>query len=92
MPSVVEDFAFIAQRANEIRVARAHEWGISPLGSTEQRPPAEQPAAAPTGTAGFRYARGFEHLANQSPQIDDRGCCLSAAQERSRLYRDCLGA
>ena len=66
MPSVIEDFAFIAQRAHEIRMARYHELGVS-----DPNPPAAPQAITEqtvTG-GGFRYAPGFEHLAG--PLSDD---------------------
>jgi hypothetical protein len=66
MPSVIEDFAFIAKRAQEIRIARYHELGVSD--PTPANPPQTVPEQAVTG-AGFRYAPGFEHLA--VPQPDD---------------------
>ncbi len=60
MPSVVDDFAFIAKRVHEIRAARYQELGVSPPSPPD--PP--QPAAKQTATiGGFRYAPGFEHLA-----------------------------
>jgi hypothetical protein len=64
MPSVIEDFAFIAKRAQEIRVARYHELGVS-----DPIPPAA-PQTVPNQAVtdgGFRYAPGFEHLAAALP-------------------------
>jgi hypothetical protein len=64
MPSVIEDFAFIARRAHEIRMARYHELGVS-----DPNPPVAPQAVteqAVTG-GGFRYAPGFEHLAVPLP-------------------------
>ena len=57
MPSVIEDFAFIAKRAQEIRIARYHELGVSD--PTPANPPQTVPEQAVTG-AGFRYAPGFD--------------------------------
>jgi hypothetical protein len=61
MPSVVDDFAFIAKRVREIRAARYEELGV-----TSPNPPdPPQPVARETATVGgFRYAPGFEHLAD----------------------------
>jgi len=64
MPSVVDDFAFIAKRVHEIRAARYQELGVSsPSPPDPPRPIAEQ---SPAG-GGFRYAPGFEHLAEPPP-------------------------
>ncbi len=66
MPSVVDDFTFIAKRAQEIRVARYHELGVC-----DPNPPSVPqvvPEQAVT-SEGFRYAPGFEHLA--APLPDD---------------------
>ena len=81
MPSVVEDFAFIAKRAHEIRAARYHELGVSPPSSPQPPPhPVEETTlAAQASAGGFRYAPGFEHLAHPQP-IDD-GCGLSTRQD-----------
>jgi hypothetical protein len=77
MPSVVEDFAFIAKRAQEISAARYQELGVSPPNSPEL--PAVSPKSAarqstPTQSCsgGFRYAPGFEHLAG-APLADHAG-------------------
>jgi hypothetical protein len=73
MPSVVEDFAFIAKRAQEIRAARYQELGVSPPGSAEPpRDPARLSAAAQSDCGGFRYAPGFEYLA-EAPRDDRDG-------------------
>jgi hypothetical protein len=73
MRSIIEDFAFIARRAHEIRMARYQELGVCPPRSPESPPPpAEEKAPPQGGTGGFRYAPGFEHLAQRSP-IDDTG-------------------
>jgi hypothetical protein len=64
MPSIVDDFAFIAKRVQEIRAARYLELGVS-----SPNPP-EPPPRVATDTAtggGFRYAPGFEHLADSPP-------------------------
>jgi hypothetical protein len=66
MPSVIEDFAFIAKRAQEIRIARYHELAVSD--PTPAHPLQTVPEQEVT-VAGFRYAPGFEHLA--APQPDD---------------------
>ena len=72
MASVVEDFAFIAKRAHEIKAARYSELGVSPPSSCEQpQELATQPSPAQSHCGGFRYAPGFEHLAE--PQPDDAG-------------------
>jgi hypothetical protein len=63
MPSAVEDFAFIAKRAAEIRAARYQELGVSPPTSAKTSPPPPQAVSAPEENGGFRYAPGFEHLA-----------------------------
>ena len=78
MPSVIEDFDFIAKRASEIRMARYHELGVSPpTAPAQSQPPTQQAAPAPKCCDGFRYAPGFECLAEESPpQIDDGGCCF----------------
>ena len=71
MPSLIEDFAFIAKRAQEIRVARYQELGVSapkPPAPPQTVPQQTAPQQAVTGE-GFRYAPGFEHLA--VPQPDD---------------------
>ena len=69
MPSLIEDFAFIAKRAQEIRIARYQELGVSPPNS----PDTPQPVAKETATSGgFRYAPGFEYLA-ESPRPDEIG-------------------
>jgi hypothetical protein len=77
MPSVIEDFEFIAKRASEIRAARYHELGVSPPPSLPQeQPPPEETATAPKCCDGFRYAPGFERLAGTSSrQTDDWDCC-----------------
>lgn len=73
MPSVIEDFDFIAKRAHEIRMARYHELGVSPPAVPTQRKPATQPAApSPKCCDGFRYAPGFEHLAGEAHPSDRR--------------------
>ncbi len=64
MPSVVDDFAFIAKRVQEIRAARYQELGVS----SPVQPDPPQPVAKQTATgSGFRYAPGFEHLAESPP-------------------------
>ena len=63
MPSVIEDFAFIAKRAQEIRVARYQELGVSAPNPPAPQTVTQQTAAKQTVTDGFRYAPGFEHLA-----------------------------
>ena len=74
MPSVIEDFDFIAKRASEIRMARYHELGVSPPAAAAQQQPATQQAApAPKCCDGFRYAPGFEHLVGESPPQTDDG-------------------
>ncbi len=79
MPSIVEEFEFIARRANEIRAARYHELGVSPPESAgRSRPPIEQAARSPDHRGGFRYAPGFEHLAEAPPSPDEWDCCLSS--------------
>jgi len=67
MPSLIEDFEYIAQRAREIRAARYRELGVTPPVQSEQ--PAEVPEgqATPQFCDGFRYAPGFEHLAHAAP-------------------------
>jgi hypothetical protein len=69
MPSLIEDYAYIAQRAREIRAARYRELGVSPPGPPPGQPAAEVPESpdAPTCCDGFRYASGFEHLAHTAP-------------------------
>jgi hypothetical protein len=68
MPSVVEDFAFIAKRAQEIRAARYQELGVSPPNSPEPpRDATRQPATTQSRCGGFRYAPGFEYLAEAHP-------------------------
>ena len=64
MPSVVEDFACIAKRAQEIRVARYVELGVSD--PNPPKPPQTVAKQEVTG-GGFRYAPGFEHLATPAP-------------------------
>jgi hypothetical protein len=60
MPSVIDDFAFIAKRAQEIRAARYQELGVS----SPNPPDPPQSVVSETATnSGFRYAPGFEHLA-----------------------------
>jgi hypothetical protein len=66
MPSCVEDFAFIAQRVNEIRAARFRELCISPPAAEQPQPMSDQPAAAAAGSGGFKYAPGFEYLGGNS--------------------------
>jgi hypothetical protein len=78
MPSLVDDFDFIARRASEIRAAHYQELGVSPPGSPQSQPPAQQDAPAPKCSDGFRYAPGFEHLDGKSSPIDDWGCCFPA--------------
>jgi hypothetical protein len=79
MPSVIEDFDFIAKRASEIRAARYHELGVSPPGSAARpQPPAQQDASAPKCCDGFRYAPGFEHLSGKPAPVDDWDCCFPA--------------
>ena len=64
MPSAVEDFAFIAKRAAEIRAARNHELGVSPPMPVEEIPASTQaPASDTPRTGGFKYAPGYEYLA-----------------------------
>ena len=61
MPSVVDDFAFIAKRVREIRAARYQELGVA----SPNPPDPPQPVASETATVGgFRYAAGFGHLAD----------------------------
>jgi hypothetical protein len=63
MPSVVDDFAFIAKRVQEIRAARYQELGVSsPNKADLPQPVAKEPA----GGGGFRYAPGFEYLAESA--------------------------
>ena len=77
MPSLIEDFDYIARRASEIRAARYQELGVSPPATSEQPPhDDERTAPAPQSGGGFQYAPGYEHLAAQSAPIDDWGCCL----------------
>jgi hypothetical protein len=72
MASVVEDFTFIAQRVHEIRAARYHELGVSPPAFPEQPQETTEPSApAQSQCGGFRYAPGFEHLAE--PHLHDAG-------------------
>ena len=74
MPSVIEDFNFIAQRAREIRMARYHELGVSPPAAPAQpRPAMQQATPEPKCCDGFRYAPGFEHLAGESTRQTDHG-------------------
>jgi hypothetical protein len=69
MPSVVDDFAFIAKRAHEIRMARYQELGVSSPNSAGM----PQPVAKETAIGdGFRYAPGFEYLA-ESPRPEAAG-------------------
>jgi hypothetical protein len=71
MSSLVEDFAFIAKRAHEIRTARYLELGVSPPSSPEPlQQGANRPAPAQGPSGGFRYAPGFEHLAQPEPVAD----------------------
>jgi hypothetical protein len=71
MPSVVDDFAFIAQRAHEIRMARYQELGVSPPRSPKPlQEAAKQSGPAQSHSGGFRYAPGFEHLAAPQPGND----------------------
>jgi hypothetical protein len=75
MPSIVEDFSFIAKRVHEIRAARYHELGVSPPVSSEQsQPSVRQEPLAPTNCDGFRYAPGFEPAT--SPPVDDWDRCF----------------
>jgi hypothetical protein len=68
MPSIVEDFSFIAKRVHEIRAARYHELGVSPPVSSEQsQPSVRQEPLAPT-TPGFEPAT--------SPPVDDWDRCF----------------
>jgi hypothetical protein len=78
MPSVVEDFAYIAKRVAEIRTARYQELGVSPP-TTPERPqaPARQSAAEPSNGGGFRYAPGFEYLAGEGVSVDDWDCSVA---------------
>jgi hypothetical protein len=80
MPSVIEDFDFIAKRASEIRMARYHELGVSPpVAPAQPQPPKQQTAPALKYCDGFRYAPGFEHLAGKAPPPpDDWDCCFPA--------------
>ena len=80
MPSVIEDFDFIAKRASEIRMARYHELGVSPPAAPAQPQPSTQQAApAPKCCDGLRYAPGFENLAGEvPPPTDDWDCCFPA--------------
>lgn len=72
MPSLIEDFAYIAKRAGEIRAARYRELGVSPPVPPERPvPEAQEGAAAPGCCDGFRYAPGFEHLARETPTTRD---------------------
>jgi hypothetical protein len=64
MPSIVDDFAFIAKRVHEIRAARYQELGVS---SPNPSAPPQPAAKEATSACGFRYAPGFEHLA-ESPR------------------------
>jgi hypothetical protein len=64
MPSLIEDFAFIAKRAQEIRVARYQELGVSAPNPPAAPQTVPQQTVSPQAvTEGFRYAPGFEHLA-----------------------------
>jgi hypothetical protein len=79
LPSVIEDFAFIAKRVSEIRAARYHELGVSPPASPEQpNPLAQENYSAASDNGGFKYARGFEHLAAGTTPGDDWDCCFPA--------------
>jgi hypothetical protein len=70
MPSLIEDFEYIARRASEIRAARYRELGVSPPSPPKQPAPEVQEGAAPPECGdGFRYAPGFEHLARKTPTI-----------------------
>jgi hypothetical protein len=80
MPSVVDDFSFIARRVKEIRTARYNELGVSPPASSGQlQPSVQQATPTPTNCGGFKYAPGFEPQTAKSPVIDDWDCCLPPA-------------
>ena len=68
MASVIEDFEFIAKRVAEIRAARYQELGMSaPAAAGDARSPAPASAPAQPYCGGFKYAPGFEHLADEQP-------------------------
>ena len=76
MPSIIEDFDYIARRVHEIRAARYHELGVSPPASSgPTQPPVEPDLPAPTTCDGFKYAPGFEPQA--SSPVDEWDCCFA---------------
>ena len=74
MPSVVDDFEFIARRAGEIRSARWHELGVSPP-VVSNTPQSIVPPESTEESQGSHQAAAPGTLIGETTLSDDWGCC-----------------